>query len=222
MTPLRVKARLKRPCVPGDGRLPLMLDACLLAGMGYHMGAQAGGDWIDVTVVAAQPLPLARVTHGDLWWYACSQAIPQGREVSSHIHRRAPTEHYGQYVGKGSVSLVAGPDKSLRKPIYSRPEWLEIDWTCVGDETEVRFLLQHCPGVGKYVPHGYGHVEEWTVTPDDTAPSADAYLTDISLRHIPIEVHSPLYPASCQMTTIPLVAPYYRKDLAVDCWQRTE
>jgi hypothetical protein len=166
-----------------------MLDGPLLFAWGRRMSQAVGGQRVDEKVVIADfeaRAPLARVEGADgMWWWACSQLTPWGAEQRIHLHRRAPLPQIHKWTQARSVNLAVGGDKSLRLPHYTRPEMLDAVWTCIGEPTEIRALLNLIENVGKFAARGAGAVLDWTVEPDPEGPTLSAYASDPTLRHIP-------------------------------------
>jgi len=242
MTPLTVVAILNAPTAPYTG--PLLLDGILSAGFGGKMGANHPGKWEAPKVVAAAiesgALPLARVAVKNHWWYAASQSLPVGREILRHIHRRLPQTFYERFTTAKTANIATGPDKSLRIPQYLRPEWMRIQWTCVGDPDGVADLLWRVGSVGKYGTHGNGWVRQWLLStghvvepfgyhgkeatfPSD-APPLSAYENNVRLRHIPVELATGIPPGQVRRHRIPLRPPYHTgfdgdSSRAIPCWQ---
>lgn len=209
--PLTVTARLMTP--PACDRA-LFLDALLYAAVGETLGREAPGGWADVPEDPA--LPLARVETPAGWWWAASAVTPWGPEAQAHTNRVPALEAYDRWTSARSVNVAAGPDKRLRVPHYYRPAMTTLRWTCVGDYAGVRALLPLVLGVGRLRGHGYGWVAEWRV--ERGGPSADAYATDLGLRHIPAALDVRL-PARASRRQIPLRPPYHDRARSVPCWQ---
>jgi len=240
--PLTVVAKLSSPIAAYPG--PLLLDGILCSGYGGKLGSRRADKWEDPAVVCKNvqdgALPLERVTVGNYWWYAASQALPQGKEILRHLHKRIPQMLLEGYTTAKSVDIATGPDKSLRIPQYLRPGWLTIHWSCVGDPDEIADLLWRVPSLGRQSTHGNGWVRQWRLssghvidplmwkgkedgwTPD--ASTTISYTNDLSLRHIPVELLTTLPKGQIRRHRIPLLPPYHTgydpdSTRATQCWQ---
>lgn len=224
MTPLSVVAYIASPCLPGG---PLLLDGILLAGLGSTMGATRADGWADATEVlraaAAGALPLARVNTPHGWWWAASQATPEGPEAISHAHRRPAYDLVERWTPAATLNHSAGPDKALRVPLYSRPAWTTIRWTAVGDPARVAHLLARVPGVGQRTTHGWGWVDRWEVTAMPDGPRPEQYAMDLALRHLPVSAVEDdvlrRFLGQVRRHELPLRPPYHARAAAVTCWQ---
>lgn len=212
MIPLTVTAHLHAPPVVRD---PILFDGVLMGGLGASMGASDPSGWVDPEIVYAAPLPLARVETQAGWWYAASQATPRGPEQTHHTHRRMPAEHYARWTGERGTTFTAGPDKSLRIRLFTRPAMLAIRWTCVGDPTEIARLLTHVPGVGNRTTHGWGQVARWEIS--EGGPELAAYETDVQIRHLPVST-TPEPDGWATIAPKRLTPPYWRRDGTALCW----
>ena len=217
MKPLTVRARLLAPCAPGG---PLMLDGILLAGLGAMFGAARPDGWAAPEAVfgaaAAGGLGLEWVGRG----WAASGATPEGPEAVRHAHRRPAYAEVREWTAERSINHSAGPDKSLRIPLYTRPAWMDIRWTCVGDPGLVARLLAHVPGIGQRTTHGYGWVEQWDVA--EGGPALHEYSESLRLRHLPMEaVATEALSAAGRVRRVdlPLTPPYHDRARGVPCWQ---
>lgn len=219
MIPLTITAHLRTPPVLAG---PMLLDGLLYAGLGAELGASAPGGWAareDVDA-AAQDLPLARVEVGGAWWWAASQATLHGEEQRAHLHRRVSYEMLEDWTSARSVTISAGPDKLLRRPVYIRTEMRRLTWTCVGDPSRVSQLLARVPSVGKYGTHGHGWIERWSVRRG--GPRLDAYARDLRLRHLPVEVLAEVPRGRLSRRRLPLTPPYWERRRSVDVLQIRE
>lgn len=211
--PLTITAELASPpMVVG----PLLLDAILYFATGCRLGSAHPSGRVEREEVDAVDLPLLRIESGAGWWWAASQATPHGFEEAVHTHKRAPLHQAVLLTAAKSVNVAAGPDKSLRKRRYTRPEMTHIRWMCIGDPDEVRALLRYVPAVGAQTTHGHGWVVKWSV--EDGGPDDLAYATDVSLRHIPVDV-LPSLPRSCTVRSMSLRPPYWDRSELVRCAQ---
>jgi len=118
-----------------------------------------------------------------------------------------------------TLNQASGPDKALRVPHFYRSAWLSPTWTCVGDLYEVAFLLAHVGGLGKRVTDGWGWVDRWEIVRG--GPELARYASDVSLRHIPVDL-APVLPARVARRRIALRPPYYDRCNAVPCFQVPE
>lgn len=212
MRPLRIVAELmSAPVVTG----PILFDGILLAARGEIVGAEREDGWADPEQIRAMKLPLARIVTPHGWWYAASQATPQGPESTHHLHRRPPAELYLDWTTERSFSVGSGPDKALRIPMYRRIGMLALEWTCIGHPGKIRAMLAWVPAVGRTTAHGHGWVRSWRVEEIDRTPD---FRSDVRARHMPIgAVERP--PPEATRRRLPLRPPYHRRADAVEVWQ---
>lgn len=210
MVPFTVRAHMSTPPVADN---PIMLDGVLLWCVGAKMAATVGS--VTPKAVYDAGLPLAKIERGEAWWWAASQHVAIGATARRWKHRRAPIDLMRNYTDARSILIVGGEDKSLRVPIFYRPEDRVLTFHGVGDPELVGDLLSYCPGVGKYTTDGYGAVERWEVVTDPSAPALSEYATNPHLRHLPFTGHA----KGCRRWSIPLRPPYHHRDFAVDCIQ---
>lgn len=214
MTPLRVTAILASPAIL---REPPLLDGLLLAGEATRVASERP---LPMEEADALPLPLARVEVGGQWWWAASQVPLSGPEALAHASRRPGIDLHERLTTKGSLNVVSGPDKMLRVPLYYRPGMLRLSWTCIGDASGVARSLSRITGVGHRRTHGWGWVRHWEVVPDLDGPVLEDYATDLSLRHLPVDLVDGLPSGRTMRRRLPLTPPYWHAARAVDCWQR--
>ncbi len=220
MIPLTVTATLLTP-VAGDS--PLLLDGILYAGLGRRTGDAAPGGWVDPRGVYERPLPLARVEVAEsVWWWAASQAIPQGPEELAYSHRRPPVREATRWTSARSLNRATGPDKALRVAVYYRPHWRRITWTAVGDLREVQALLAWIPAVGRRTSQGWGWVSHWRVSAGGRPLSH--YRTHLDTRPFPADYvaaqgEAIVMPPRARLREMPLTPPYYGRRRSVRVWQ---
>jgi CRISPR type IV-associated protein Csf3 len=125
-------------------------------------------------------LPLERIDHDGLWWYACSSPIYCVRaSARKHIHRRFDDVHerHLDLQGKsGKILTAAGPFKNTRLAFLLRVTD-RVEWHVVGDHDAIARLLHRCSHIGSRYGAGFGRVRDWTFEPGDR---------DIALRHRPV------------------------------------
>jgi CRISPR type IV-associated protein Csf3 len=184
---LHVRAYLRTPVV-ADRWLPL--DGILLyqAHRNLH-GAQ------EVTISGAytrqgiSTLPLAIEHPGRRnWFYRCSWARwSHDVEGGDYWNKRFDSK-YADLVDfgkrRGKVVVEQGRYKAYHMPIFYRSA-LWIEWFCVGDETEIRYLLSIVTHLGKKASQGWGRVYRWIVEPCDEDWSV--WRENTLMRGIPVE-----------------------------------
>lgn len=166
MIPLIITARLRNGFAASDPWSPA-LDGIL----GYWMMRERLGEAQFTADAAGQAslqtvtdLPLARIEHDGLWWWACSSPIyAEAAQALRYYHRRfdaQAAERHAQL--RGRVQTKAGPYKAARlsQIVHVCPA---VTWHAVGDADEVRRLLSRCSAIGAKIGAGFGAVAEWTV-----------------------------------------------------------
>lgn len=217
MRPLTITATLRSPPVLAG---PVLLDGLLYAATATELGAVAPGGWASREDVDAVDLPLARVETGGEWWYAASQAALHGPEERTHLHRRVSYEMLEQWTSDRVVTISAGPDKLLRRPVFSRTEMRALTFTCVGDPIRIGQLLERVPGIGRLTTHGHGWVDRWRIA--EGGPPLAAYARDLSLRHVPVSMVSSVPRVALSRRRLPLRPPYWERSRGVDVLQLRE
>lgn len=111
------------------------------------------------------PVPFDLRGDGDQWWYACSDM--QGKplaDAKDHFHSRIDTDRAVPMTTAGKIAVTYGRYKPTRLPVYAKL-YRRVWWWCVGDDRELRRLLDGVTNLGKFRGHGYGHVGRWNVLP---------------------------------------------------------
>lgn len=184
LVPLRVTARLASAVVASQD---VHLDALLA----YVAHKRTGGS-IDIDRrtpirdIKQYALPLARVTVGSSWVWACSAwDLPRGAQPHGHhLTRRRDSVD----VDEAARAFVRGygPGRDLLK----RREAVlasSTSWLCVGNPREVRKALELCDSLGGLRGHGAGEVTAWEVEEVDSPGSwsiVDA--NGCAARHLPV------------------------------------
>lgn len=224
--PLQITAHLS---TPSAAEPPVMLDGILFYAACVAIAEERyDGDAVDPMLLIRPgrdrlACALARVEAGGRWWFAASGAVPgaaQTGQAMKHIKRSADQAALLRWTSAVGVDEGAGPDKQIRRPRYTRPAWMDLTWTCIGDEGAIRDLLwrpdgsPRVHGIGPGVVHGDGWVDRWTIRPDPDGPPLSAYATDLRVRPLPVTPDL-RYPVGLpvQIHPRPLIPPY---------WERTE
>jgi hypothetical protein len=99
---------------------------------------------------------------------------------------------------------------------------LRLRWTAVGDLEEVARMLAWVPSLGRLTTHGHGWVQRWEVRRG--GPGFLRYISDPTLRHIPVAEHQPDLRLAGRLTTkrLPLTPPYHERVRAVEVVQMAE
>lgn len=241
MIPFTATAHLRQPAAANH---PPMLDALLYVGLHRRLHSLDPARWPGpqpLEEVFTLPLPLAQVETAHGWWWAASQATPEGPEAVRHEHRRAPEDAYARFQrpddrGRlAKVDIKAGPDKALRIPVYTRPGWWTPTWAGVAAAAPelvellglpadadplamVRLLLRAVPSIGARTNAGHGAIDRWEVV--EGGPGLSAYRSDVTLRHLPVEVVEAL-PEGRQVVrkAVALRPPYYSRTGTTSCLQ---
>jgi CRISPR type IV-associated protein Csf3 len=121
----------------------------------------------DVSVTA--DLPLDRREAADEWYWAASFAFGQPvMEEVVYWHKRFDAMQAETYVdfgkSRGVVDTKSGHYKAYRMPlcVFLVPEFT---WYVVGDQIEIKKLLDLKTHIGKKPSQGYGRVREWIIEP---------------------------------------------------------
>lgn len=174
LEPLRVRAYL-RTGVDSDRWLPL--DGILMyQAHRDQMGAQVmtiPGDYSQQ--MAFPTLPLGIIHPGRRnWYYQCSWATwsHAGRIEGQDYWNKRFDSGFADLVDfdgkRGKVIIEQGQYKAYHMPIFYRvAEWVE--WYCLGDKTEIEYLLSTVTHIGKKASQGWGRVIRFIVEswPDD-------------------------------------------------------
>lgn len=181
--PLRVTA-YPRVGIATDQWLPLdgilFYQACRDA-LGPQLATLPGGSPEKEDI----EMPLLIVHPGELdWYYACSWAQPQPwwlAEGRDYWNKRSDTQYADliDFKGKrGKIIIEQGRYKAFHMPIFYRVA-KKIEWYCVGDPQELRFLLSTVTHIGKKRSQGWGRVIQWNIEPwaEDWSVWRDGKLT---------------------------------------------
>ena len=167
MRPILVIAHLVNGYVSTDPYGPT-LDGLLAAalmrerlGDEYELSAMRPS-----AMTAVEGLPLLRVEHEGLWWYACSAPTAEvALRERKHFHRRFDDHAAVDLLpAVKRVADTAGPYKAYRLSRI-RTVTPALTWHAVGDADEVRRLLNRVPAIGGARGSGHGEVAEWIVEP---------------------------------------------------------
>lgn len=187
LEPLRVRAWL-RSGVVGDRYLPL--DGILFYQsnrdrLGPQIATLPGYTFCQDTGV----LPIDIVHPGqERWYYRCSWAQwshdVEGRDYWNKrfdITYASLIDFHGR---RGKVIVEKGRYKTYRMPVFYRAA-LWVEWYCVGNRTEIEYLLSTVTHIGKKGVQGWGRVIRWEIEPlsEDWSVWRDGKL----MRGIPIE-----------------------------------
>lgn len=159
MQPLEVVARLAGAiAVPRDG---IAIDAILAAAVALRdrIPPIGCGPLVEIEI------PVAREPGGR--FHLASVCYPEIDEYERRwINRRFPIEQ-AQLLGGEKlkrIQLANGHTKSYRLPYEAgHAARDELRWWCVGDEAEIRGLLELVDYVGRKRSVGLGRVESWDV-----------------------------------------------------------
>jgi len=189
LEPLHITAHL-RTGVVCDRWLPL--DGILL----YQACRDALGPQT-VTIPGGQAmqgvgtLPLGIVHPGRCnWYYQCSWAQPQpwwAGEGQDHWNKRFDQgfAYLVDFQGRrGKVIIEQGRYKAYHMPLFYYAT-RQVEWYCIGDRTEIEYLLSTVTHLGKKASQGWGRVSRWQVEP--RAEDLSVWRDDSLTRGIPVE-----------------------------------
>lgn len=113
-------------------------------------------------------LPLEKIRHGDLWWYATSTPRYDLSTAQWRYFHRRFDDQQERFLPDDikTVLTTAGSYKSYRKSLLFRVTRAVV-WNCIGDEAAIKGLLEHCHHIGSKPSQGYGRVREWRIEPGD-------------------------------------------------------
>jgi CRISPR type IV-associated protein Csf3 len=184
MKPLRVQARIRGAIAMPHG--PIALDSLLAAQVALRDGIPPAMRPEDVVPIE---IPVQREPKGR--FHLASFSVAQIERHRLHrINRRFPVEEAQMFGGPRlrRFSTKSKRTKSFRLPldtVYLVDDMLT--WWCVGDEAEVRSLVEMCMGLGKKRAVGLGQVAEWLVEPCDTWDGFPVVLNGQALRNLPLD-----------------------------------
>jgi CRISPR type IV-associated protein Csf3 len=188
---LQITARLASPIAVYDNYSPNidgLLEWLILESQGL-----ASSNPTEETAITVD-LPLQKIEHGGLWFWAVSSPFYQYElEQSQRYRRRWDYQERNCDWGnkRASVDTSQGNTKSYDLPLYLR-NTPRIDWFAVGDKPAIAEILASCKGVGKKRSQGYGQVLSWEVQEIDT----DRSLVNKKIaRPLPLEMRD-LVPCS--------------------------
>jgi len=183
LEPLKVTAYL-RTGVVADRWLPL--DSILMYqanrdALGPELATVPGGS--DVQAASTLPLDIAHPGRRN-WYYKCSWAQPQPwwvAEGKDHWNKRFDSSLAGLVdfgARRGKVLIEQGQYKAYHMPVFYLAAQ-SVEWYCVGDSDEIRYLLSTVTHVGKKRSQGWGRVTEWRVEAcsEDWSVQRDGKLT---------------------------------------------
>jgi len=166
--PLHVRAWLRSPVI-ADRWLPL--DGVLF----YQACRERCGPQIVTTPgtyaveLESIRLPMAIEHPGQQnWYYRCSWA--------RWSHEIEGTDHWSKHFNsaladlidfgkrRGKVIIEQGRYKAYFMPVFYRAA-LWVEWYCVGDKTEIEYLLSTVTHIGKKGVQGWGRVMHWEIVP---------------------------------------------------------
>lgn len=165
MTPLIVTAHLERGFSSGDRWSPA-LDSLLAA---LQLQDQVG--WEKYAIDQSQndktvfeDLPLQKISHKDMWWWACSMPeYESSHEINRSFFKRFNIDQSLMVDKKvKSIELTKGQFKNYSlsfKEVIAK----HVQWHCIGDKSEIERLLSNCNQIGSQRGKGLGFVVGWEV-----------------------------------------------------------
>lgn len=183
MTPFTIIAHLENGFIAGDPWSPA-IDGIL--GYAYHLERMDFETFTAKSAMTselepADDLPLLKVEHNGLWWYACSSPIADKKvgvigQEKKFYHSRFDDYAASKYVPDVKKVLTsAGPYKGSRN-YELRIMTPSIHWNCIGDMSECQRLLGLLkePQVGAGRARGYGVVKRWEFIAGDDNTTTSA------------------------------------------------
>lgn len=165
MRPLIVTARLRNGFAASDDWSPS------IEGLLGYFAMSGGAPPLERDLEPVAGLPLGVESFGDLWWYQASfpEYVESGRFERSFSKRfdgtvSSSASTRSRLAGGPVLDSRSGPYRNHRLSVVVRLT-REIRWHVVGDADAIRGLLGGCTHIGYKRAHGYGHVDDWAVTP---------------------------------------------------------
>lgn len=182
MNPLSVTAVLNGPiALPGG---PIALDALLAATIAQRDGLPPACTPADVRPIE---IPVAREPDGRFHLASFSSCAVEAFE-NRFVNRRFPLAEAQVFADERlrTFRITAGSTKSYRIPLECRHlRGDELRWWCIGDECEIRALLDLVSHLGKKRSVGLGRVASWLVEPCDPWDGFPVVRDGRALRTLP-------------------------------------
>lgn len=164
MVPLRITAELGAPLY-GTGQ-PWHIDALL---MFMRISVSSGTPGPHSVAWEPDPhdapgLPLARMRHGDRWWYRASAVFPPpGTSTNSWTKRFRRDRTDLLAMGKATqIVTTLGRYKDMRVPV-EEVALSRLEFYAVGQRRPVWRLAKRITHLGKKGSQGYGVVARWKI-----------------------------------------------------------
>jgi CRISPR type IV-associated protein Csf3 len=153
MTPLRVTARIYGGIIfPPWGSVELDGLLGFVRARLYELSAD---DLLD--------LPLQRSECGRVW-LASSSVCTSIKTYTHHVIKRPVNDEKRRFNPGRRLDDKGGQHKAWMVPVEVRLLLEnEIRWYCLGDDEEIRALLQYVTHLGRKRAHGFGQVVSWSV-----------------------------------------------------------
>jgi CRISPR type IV-associated protein Csf3 len=188
LEPLRIRAML-RSGVVSDHWLPL--DGILLyQSHRDQCGVQEQtfpGQYSGQMKIATLPLGIIHPGRRN-WYYQCSWAQwshnIEGQDYWNKRFDNAFADLINFDNKRGKVIIEEAKYKAYHMPIFYRSA-LWVEWYCMGDKTEIEYLLSTMTHIGKKSVQGWGRVSNWFV--ESWNDNWSVWRNDQLMRGIPVE-----------------------------------
>ncbi len=171
MKPILITAHLYSGFATSDQWSPA-IDGILAY---WHIQQRYGADNFNIqqglnhAMQTVNDLPLEKIDHNDLWWYAASSPIYHTCGVARrYLHRRFDQSQAEKTLPDNmkKVQVQSGAFKNARMAI-NHIVTDKVTWHVIGELNAIKTLLKHANHIGAKYGAGFGRVREWTYDDGD-------------------------------------------------------
>ena len=169
MKPLLVTAHLSHGFSAADRWSPA-LDGILAY---HHLRLKMGVDAFNMSLsnneqTTVDDLPVEKVEHNGVWWYACSSPMFDGQgEKIRTFYKKFNIDKSTMIKQKSKmIELTKGALKNYSLT-FREISTKKVQWHIVGDKEKIEALLVNCKQIGAQRGKGMGYVTKWTIGEGD-------------------------------------------------------